>query len=162
MDPNKPVTLFKLDEIQDRIDATVNHLRSICARTLPGLELHHIGSTSIPGAITKGDVDMLVQVDPALFEDTRRLLDSVFAHNPEMTPEPDFVSYSGAFAGTDFGIQLTMTGDTEYRFIDLREKMRENPDLVEKYNETKRNADRSSMDSYRESKSAFIEALLDD
>lgn len=45
-------------------EAFVRH-RARVAELIPGAEIEHVGSTSIPGALTKGDVDLLVRVEQA-------------------------------------------------------------------------------------------------
>ena len=54
-----------------QIDADVNALvdqetRRIM-RLLPYVDVHHVGSTAIPNALTKGDVDLNVRVPPSNF-----------------------------------------------------------------------------------------------
>ena len=40
---------------------------------IPVAEVEHVGSTSIPGALTKGDVDLLVRVHAGEFDAADRL-----------------------------------------------------------------------------------------
>ncbi|HZI91378.1 MAG TPA: GrpB family protein [Thermoleophilaceae bacterium] len=50
-------------EIRQAADsAAAEHSRRILER-LPGAEINHVGATAVPGALTKGDVDLAVRVD---------------------------------------------------------------------------------------------------
>jgi GrpB-like predicted nucleotidyltransferase (UPF0157 family) len=51
---------------------------------LPEAEIEHVGSTSIPGALTKGDVDLLVRVEDGAFATASATLGELYAvHQPE-------------------------------------------------------------------------------
>jgi len=53
------------------------HSRTILSLQ-PDAEVHHVGSTAIPGLLTKGDLDILVRVDRNRFADADALLASIF------------------------------------------------------------------------------------
>ncbi|MAT94217.1 MAG: hypothetical protein CME59_16670 [Halioglobus sp.] len=154
------VKLERIEDILDQVQDTVEHLVAVGNRLLPDARILHIGSSSIPGALTKGDVDILVQVDNNEFAQARGTLDAHFAHNPEMEPEELFVSYSGGFRGTDYGLQLVGENENGFGFIALQQALLANPALVERYNEVKLSACNGSMDTYRAAKTEFIEGVL--
>jgi GrpB-like predicted nucleotidyltransferase (UPF0157 family) len=151
-----------INEIDIRADAQriYNILRERCSGLVPNSEIEHIGSTSIPGALTKGDLDVLVMVSTSEFSAAREILDQEFERNHEMDPEPEFVSYSGTLDGLDFGVQLIPKGETKFGFIELRETLRESQELLSKYNDIKRGKKDASMEEYRAAKSSFILSIL--
>jgi GrpB-like predicted nucleotidyltransferase (UPF0157 family) len=55
------------DDIQQAARAAYAEHRARIAEVLPNAEIEHVGATSVPGALTKGDVDLLVRVEPGLF-----------------------------------------------------------------------------------------------
>ena len=77
-----------------------------------------------------------------------------------MQPTSTFVSYSGKLESTEFGIQLICTGESVFKFVELREKLKNSPDLLKKYNSIKKANSSGNIDEYRKAKSDFIEYVL--
>ena len=107
-------------DIQSQINETFLWLESSIKVLLPDATIEHVGSSAIPGALTKGDVDVMVQVEASQFTTARSALNSRFSYNPEMPPEDEFVSYSGEYQGMDFGIQLVSGNDDQFGFLRWR------------------------------------------
>ncbi len=152
--------LVPYSEIQDQIESTFNWLETEIRVLLPAAIIEHIGSSSVPGSLTKGDVDVMVQVDNESFTEAKEALDTKFSYNPEMPPEEQFVSYSGEYQGVDFGIQLVSGDDDQFEFIRWREALRADSELLRAYNEAKQARAHLSMEEYREAKSALILSYL--
>src|SRR5687767_7256372 len=97
------------------------------ATLLPNAELHHIGATALPGALTKGDVDVLVRVAPAQFPAAVAALRRHFA-----VKQPD--NWTAAFAsfGDDtghelpLGLQVVVKDAPEDFLLFLRDYLRTN------------------------------------
>ena len=128
---------------------------------LPNASIEHIGSTAVPGALTKGDVDVQVTVEKDQFQLSREILDAKFDHNPGMEPTETFVSYSGVFQSIHFGIQLIQPGENYFNFLKWRDALRNSPELLERYNQIKLKMASKSEVKYRQAKSDFIEEQLD-
>lgn len=62
---------------------------------VPGAVIEHIGATSVPGALTKGDLDLLVRVTAKEFIPAREALASLYSVN-----QPENWNVVGA-AGND-------------------------------------------------------------
>ena len=149
-------------DIQSQINETFLWLESSIKVLLPDATIEHVGSSAIPGALTKGDVDVMVQVEAAQFASARSALDSRFSYNPEMPPEDEFVSYSGEYQGMDFGIQLVSGNDDQFGFLRWREALKTNPELLAQYNRVKQSRADSDMEAYRAAKSALILSFLEE
>jgi GrpB-like predicted nucleotidyltransferase (UPF0157 family) len=66
------------------IEAALRTHRRRIARLVPGAEIVHVGATAVPGALTKGDVDLMVRVSAPAFEAGQRALRSGYTvHQPE-------------------------------------------------------------------------------
>ncbi|TGD72324.1 hypothetical protein E4634_15275 [Mangrovimicrobium sediminis] len=154
------IELYKIEDIQLQIDSTAEQLIARCTALLPDASIHHIGSSSIPGALTKGDVDILVVAEHNRYADARRSLDEVFSHNPDMAPEEGFTSYSGCHHGCDYGVQLVAQDDSKCGFLAFRQALVANSALLQEYNAIKRSAQSGSMEDYRAAKAAFVERIL--
>ena len=149
-------------DIQSQINETFLWLESSIKVLLPDATIEHVGSSAIPGALTKGDVDVMVQVEAAQFASARSALDSRFSYNPEMPPEDEFVSYSGEYQGMDFGIQLVSGNDDQFGFLRWREALKADLELLAQYNRAKQSRADSDMEAYRAAKSALILSFLEE
>ena len=50
-------------ELLEQIDCVFNWLENAVSTVLPDASIEHIGSSAVPGSLTKGDVDIMVLVD---------------------------------------------------------------------------------------------------
>lgn len=134
---------------------------SLSAR-LPWAEIEHVGSTAVPGCLTKGDIDVLVRVDHGDFERSALVLDGLLVRSSRNAAAEDYVEYdylSGAVAAS---VQLVVAGCWhDDRFHGLRAALLLDPAAVERYNDLKLRYVGRDMDGYRQAKSEFIESLLD-
>jgi len=138
-------------------DSTIARLRSLLG---PDTEIAHVGATAIPGCVTKGDVDLVVRVELASFEDARAVLDNHFEKNIGSPRENHFSSFVDETGTFPLGIQLVVRGsefDSFQRFSDL---LRHSEELRASYNALKRSFVGSDMDTYRKAKTQFIERTL--
>jgi GrpB-like predicted nucleotidyltransferase (UPF0157 family) len=131
-------------------------------RLVPGAEVVHVGSIAVPGALTKGDVDLMVRVSGAAFGAAVRALRSAYTiHQPENW-SPTFASFLDAEA-TDppVGVQLVVAGsEAEALFEPFLEGPREDPELLAEYKSLKRRLDGSDYEPYTREKGEFIERVL--
>jgi GrpB-like predicted nucleotidyltransferase (UPF0157 family) len=92
-------------------------------RWLPFAEIEHIGSTAIRGALTKGDLDVLVRVSETDFRVAEEVLSGLFARNEGTARMDFFASFKDESARPPLGIQLVVRGtewDVFSRFRDHR------------------------------------------
>ena len=130
-------------------------------RLIPGAEVEHIGGTSIPGALTKGDVDLVVFVGSEDFSTGVERLRAIYEVNQPENWTPAFASFKDDASFTlPFGAQLIVREAETYFFVRLRERLRSDPEALEQYNAIKRAHEGGDPTIYREAKGAFIERLL--
>jgi GrpB-like predicted nucleotidyltransferase (UPF0157 family) len=77
-----------------------------------------------------------------------------------MAPEKQFVSFSGEYEGTDYGVQLCASESGSFGFVEFRDALRASPDFVQRYNDLKLRHQSGSMEQYRAAKAAFVEEIL--
>jgi GrpB-like predicted nucleotidyltransferase (UPF0157 family) len=132
-------------------------------RTLaPNSEVEHIGATSVPGALTKGGVDLLVRVSEADFQDALARLAARYApHYPD-----DWTSSLASFKeqperDLPVGVQLVVAGSEDDRlFVSWRERLLSDPDLLDRYNSFKASHEGDEYEEYTEAKAGFIAGIL--
>lgn len=129
-------------------------------RVLWFVDIQHIGSTAIPGSITKGDVDLNVRVKLKDFEKAKEELEKLYEINQPENWTPNFASFKN---DTGFvlpvGVQLTIIGSKSDEFVKLRDLLINNSHLLEEYNQMKLKYEDKDMDEYRKEKAAFFERL---
>ena len=151
-----------VEEIAAPLARAFESIRAEVLTLLPGADVEHIGASSIPGAITKGDLDVLVRVAPDGFDPAARALSARFdVHQPENW-SPTFASFSaGEREGIPVGVQLAAAGSRDDRqFTFLRDLLRERPDLLERLNALKRSHDGGDAEAYWRAKQDLIESML--
>jgi GrpB-like predicted nucleotidyltransferase (UPF0157 family) len=130
------------------------------SRWLPFAEIEHIGSTAIPGALTKGDLDVLVRVVAGEFRVAEEALAGLFARNEGTARTESFASFKDEAAHPPVGIQLVVRGSEWDLFSRFRDALNHDRRLVEEYNRLKEQFQNQSMDAYRSGKEQFIERVL--
>jgi GrpB-like predicted nucleotidyltransferase (UPF0157 family) len=145
------------------VEPALGRHRERVAALLPDAEIVHVGATAIAGALTKGDLDLMVRVPADRFDTAASALRSVYSiHQPE--------NWSATFASfvdpdeadPPVGVQLVAAGSPEERifepFIAL---LRDDPRLLDEYNALKRRLDGSDYERYTREKGEFIERVLE-
>jgi GrpB-like predicted nucleotidyltransferase (UPF0157 family) len=129
---------------------------------LPAAEIEHVGSTSIPGALTKGDLDLLVRVDAAGFPAAVSALLAMYAVHQRENWTPTYASFTDPDADDPpVGVQLVVAGSRDDAlFGPFRRAMIADPELLAAYNDLKRRYDGSDYDTYTRAKARFIERVL--
>lgn len=140
-----------------RRDALIARVR----RAAPFADVREVGSTAIPGAIGKGDLDVLARCDADRFAALCDALDRVLSFDPDQLHDASYRGYVGSVDGVEAGsVQATITGCAYDTFTAFHERLLAEPALVEAYNRLKRAWDGRPMDGYRVAKAAFIERVL--
>jgi GrpB-like predicted nucleotidyltransferase (UPF0157 family) len=136
--------------------------RAHVVELLPGVGVEHVGSTSIPGALTKGDVDLLVRVEAGEFDRAVAALSGRYSiHQPENWT-PTYASFVAADeAPLPVGLQLVVVGSPEEGFfVPFREALAGDPALLAEYNALKRRHDGDDYERYTKAKGEFVERVL--
>jgi GrpB-like predicted nucleotidyltransferase (UPF0157 family) len=129
-------------------------------KLIPEADIQHIGSTSIPGSLTKGDLDVVVRVPAERFNETVEYLKRIYQINQPENWTENFASFKDEEnLGIDFGAQLVIKDSKEDDFIRLRDKLMVNPNLPEQYNQMKQKNEGKDMNEYRKEKADFFEKL---
>ena len=126
---------------------------------LPLATVEHIGASSIPQAISKGDIDVLVAVAQADFAQALAALVALgYEEKNDTLRTPQLCMLVSPRADIDLAIQLIERGSKFEFFLTFRDALRADPDLVAQYNQIKRCANNSA--DYRLAKSSFIDEVL--
>ena len=128
----------------------------LAAARVPG-ELVLTGGLSVPGALTKGDVDLHLRVEPARFAAIVARLEGRYAIASPHAWAPTLAVFEVP-ATLPTGLAVTPVGsEHDDRFTSTWQALRENPDLLARYNALK--ATSVGTPSYERLKSDFFTAL---
>jgi len=139
--------------------------RAKIKKSLPDVQVVHIGSTAVPGVGGKGIIDILIALSnwEKKKEAVRSLQKLGFTH---IHPEKDGRIFLSRKATTGYGnthIHLVEKGNKEYKkLIAFRDYLRKNPDQAEKYSNLKDNAverAKGNRSKYAKLKERFIQQI---
>lgn len=131
------------------------------AARLPHAELEHVGSTAVPGCLTKGDVDVLVRVSRGDFPQSQIVLDDLLVRSARNERTGDYAEYEYSNDGLAASVQLCEAGGWHDRhFHGLKAILESDPEALRKYNALKSRFDGHAMAEYRLAKAELIESLL--
>jgi GrpB-like predicted nucleotidyltransferase (UPF0157 family) len=144
-------------EICSTLESALGRLREV----LPDAEIHHVGATALPGAITKGDVDLVVRVDRQDFSAVIALLCTRYSRKQE----DNWTSTFGSFGDDDgyalpLGIQVVVRDAEEDVFLYQRDYLLAHRDVLDKYNQIKSEHASDAADGYWRAKNSFFCELM--
>ena len=142
-----------VDRLFARVEAQVRAL-------LPGSDIQHVGSTAIPGSLTKGDLDVQVRVTSDKYDAAKELLSKLYAVNLGGFASRDAISFEDYSSQPSLGVHLTVidgSADFQWRFRDL---LVASTALREEYDQLKRRFHGGSMAKYRDAKATFVAGVL--
>ena len=149
------------EELAPVVNNVLRELGELFARILPDITMHHIGSTAIPGALTKGDIDVLLRVENSEFQFTVEILKKHFTIRQAENWTATFASFG---TDTDYalplGIQVVIKDSDADFFLFIHNFFVSNPDRLTEYNELKLgNADKGSK-AYWSAKNKLLSNII--
>jgi len=155
------VELQRVNELQPQIESTLEAALNRLRAVLPEFEMHHVGATAIPGAVTKGDVDIVVRVTATQFPVVVRSLGTLFDKKQAENWTDEFASFGDDDSFVlPLGIQVVVSGSELDVFLYLRDYLRAHEDAREEYDRIKLEHASDNGDGYWEAKNAFLEQIL--
>ena len=152
------IPLIREEEIRERVAGIFARRRAELEEVLPAARVEHVGSTAVPGSLTKGDLDICMIVAGEEFEPASRVLAERFEiHQPENWSATLASFIAPPQDGTDVGVQLVPAGSADERhFVGWRDRLRADPELRARYDELKRRHQADGIDAYRAAKERLI------
>lgn len=153
--------LRRHDEVSERANAAFNVFWSMWSGRLPAAaEIHHIGSTAIPGCLTKGDLDICVRAHRDDVAHIDALLAAHYARNVGSFRSAAFSAFKDDNHQPPLGVQLVARGSELDVFVRFRDALLRDPNLVVAFNALKLVHAGQPMPVYRRAKGDFIARVL--
>jgi GrpB-like predicted nucleotidyltransferase (UPF0157 family) len=127
---------------------------------LPNARVEHVGASSIPLAISKGDLDIFIGVESDELEAAVQILTTLGFKEKVDTLRTLELCMLESKSSDDVAFQLVANGSEFEFFLIFRDKLCANPSLVQQYNALKMSCEGLSQDDYRRKKSDFINHVL--
>lgn len=153
------VKFVPTQDISVKIEALFESEKQKLIDLFKGLEIdiEHVGGTSVPDSISKGDLDINIRVKPMDFKRVIEILKKIYKINQPENWSPEFASFKDD--ARNLGIQLTIKGSKEDYFVAQREYLKIHPEKVTELNALKEMFEGKSMEEYRKAKNEFFKNL---
>ncbi|MFV5360347.1 GrpB family protein [Acinetobacter oleivorans] len=148
------------EQYQQRCAQLFNSYHKDISTLLPFAKIEHIGSSAIPNAISKGDLDIYVEVKPDQFEFAIAQLKTLNFIEKQNTLRTDELCMLESLNKDDVAFQIVVTDSVFTFFLTFRNKLIDSPLLVNEYNQLKLECSHLDHDQYRTIKSDFINRVL--
>jgi len=154
------VQFAKQDTFKDKAEALFAKHKALISTVLPSTDIQHVGSTAIPGSLTKGDLDIQVRVAAEDFDNAVQALSNFYLLNEGSTRTETFRAFKDDTTDPPLGVQLTVIDSELDIFWRLRDVLLMNDLYRLKYDELKKNYEGKDMEEYRAAKNEFFEWLM--
>lgn len=153
--------LFEPFEYQPAAGAVFLSVTQEIARLLPDAQVEHIGASAIPGAVSKGDLDVCVLVVAQEHAQAVQVLQAAgYVPHTDTLRTPELCMLLSPRKDANVALQVVAKGSEFEFFLNFRDALRADPGLVEQYNQLKHRFATSGVERYREEKSRFIASVL--
>ncbi|MBJ8500814.1 MULTISPECIES: GrpB family protein [Acinetobacter] len=148
------------EQYQQRCAQLFNSYQKDISTLLPFAKIEHIGSSAIPNAISKGDLDIYIEVMSEQFEFAiERLKTLNFIEKPNTLRTHELCMLE-SLSDDDVALQIVVSGSIFTFFLAFKNKLIDSPTLVNEYNQLKLQCSHLDLDQYRAIKADFINRVL--
>ncbi|AZC00667.1 GrpB family protein [Acinetobacter pittii] len=148
------------EQYQQRCTQLFNSYQKEISTLLPFAKIEHIGSSAIPNAISKGDLDIYVEVKSDQFEFAIAQLKTLNFIEKQNTLRTHELCMLESLNNDDVAFQIVVTDSIFTFFLTFKNKLISSPTLVNEYNQLKLQCSHLDADQYRTIKSDFINRVL--
>lgn len=154
------VNFYNQREFKDNVEKVYFAQKERILHLIPNTDIQHVGSTSIPNSLTKGDIDIQVRVDQEQFTQAVEALSAVYESNEGSVKTNEFRAFKDDANIPPLGIQLTVKGSEFDFFWKFRDVLLQNDKYRIEYDELKRSFEGFEMEAYREAKNHFFSRIM--
>jgi GrpB-like predicted nucleotidyltransferase (UPF0157 family) len=158
---NKQIMHFVLvDTVKSKAEQEFVRQKILLQKLFPAADIQHVGSTSVPDSLTKGDLDIQVRISEENFLEAIHILEKRYRHNRKNEIWTDgfasFEQYDNPVLPV--GIQLTVKDSRYDEFYKMRNLLIKDKSLLKKYNSIKQQCEGKTYAEYRKEKRKFLGA----
>ena len=155
------LNFLQANQYQSEVSRVYRKIAKEVRELLPNATVEHIGASSIPGAISKGDLDVFVGVD----RDSHELAVTLLENNGYRIKRNTLRNENLCMLETSsyecpVALQIVANGSEFEMFLTFRNAVRDSEVLLHEYNQMKHLCVGLSESCYRFKKGEFIEKVL--
>ncbi|MEI6075901.1 MAG: GrpB family protein [Verrucomicrobiota bacterium] len=155
------ITLKTSNELLPLVQSIHQQLFERIRLVVPEPELHHIGATAVPGALTKGDIDVLMRIEFSGFPAVVDVLKQHFQIKQLANWTPEFASFGDDTTyALPVGIQVVVKDSSVDFFLFHRDHFIENSEALTEYNGLKMARCEDGQEAYWNAKNEFLSRIL--
>lgn len=154
------MVFLETEQYQQRCAQLFNSYQKDISTLLPFAKIEHIGSSAIPNAISKGDLDIYIEVMSEQFEFAIEQLKTLNFIEKQNTLRTHELCMLESLNNDDVAFQIVVTDSVFTFFLTFKNKLISSPTLVNEYNQLKLQCSHLDPDQYRTIKSDFINRVL--
>ena len=160
-DRDAPVALLAPRHYQERAVAAFEDAQLLLSAILPDARIEHVGASAVPGAYSRGGVDLCVIVPrDGLREALGVLGEAGFALRPGAPRSEQQCTLDAPDGDNPLTVHLVETGSRFEAFTRLRDALRADATLLARCNAIKIDAAARGEAAYRVAKTEFIRGVV--
>ena len=146
---------------QDLATAAYEDAELLLTSILPDARIQHVGASSVPGAYSRGGVDICVAVPADGFDEALGVLcEAGYAQHPQTDAADRRTALVAPDSAVPLTLQLIESGSRHESLTRFRDALRADPTLLARYNALKIAAGPSGAAAYALAKARFIADVL--
>lgn len=162
-DAREPVTVLAPRHYQEVANAAYEDAELLLSSILPDARIEHVGASAIPGAYSRGGVDICVAVPPDAFDESLGVLcEAGYLQRPRHGAEADdrWAALVAPHGEVELTLQLIESGSAHESLMRLRDALRADATLLARCNAIKIEAGPQGGAAYADAKARFFVDVL--
>lgn len=148
-------------QYQGEISRLYEEIAKEVGQLLPNARVEHIGASSIPGAVSKGDLDVFVGVARDTLEQAVTLLErNGYREKSNTLRNESLCMLESKAYEYPVALQVVVNESQFETFLKFRDALRDREALLKEYNQMNKLCEGMSENDYRSRKSEFLEKVL--
>ena len=144
------------EELIKSTQETSIELDNLLKELLPFSDIQHVGSSSIPGAIGKLDLDFQIRVEEKDFEKVIDILNSNFKEKRKELWKEGFAIFKTIKNNIAIDLVVTVKDSIYDDCYKVRDELRSNKNILEEYNKLKMKYQGKPYSEYSKAKCEFL------
>ena len=146
---------------QDRATTAYEDAELLLSAILPDARIEHVGASAIPGAYSRGGVDVCVAVPHEAFDEALGVLcEAGYVQRAQSDADERRAALSAPQSDVALTLQLIESGSRHEALMRFRDALRADATLLARYNAIKIEAGPLGSAAYRDAKGRFIAGVL--
>ncbi|MFA5933773.1 MAG: GrpB family protein [Candidatus Paceibacterota bacterium] len=150
------VNFYPSEDIREEMEDVFNKEKAVLEGLLPNVIIEHVGSSAIPGALSKKDLDIQIRVLPHQFQDVLAIMNSNFLQKHPHLWTDDFAIFKSHEYQAPLDYMITVIDSKKDDFHKVRDFFKNHPEFLAEYNELKRAYEGKMYSEYRKAKTEFL------